>query len=79
VFDNGRWKAIGDVEPSDRLSELVGSRLSGLDREELEVLEYVAFGEPLSITLLAKLADHDSIERLERPTRRAPPRPPHVR
>lgn len=66
VCENGRWKAESDVEPSDRLSELVGSRLSGLDRAELEVLEYVAFGEPLSVGLLSTLADPDSIELLER-------------
>ena len=66
VCESGRWKAESEVEPSDRLSELVGSRLSGLDRAELEVLEYVAFGEPLSVGLLSTLADPDSIELLER-------------
>ncbi len=63
---SGRWLAEGDVEPSDRLSELVGSRLSGLERAELDVLEFVAFGEPLSVSLLGSLADPAAIEQLER-------------
>ena len=63
---SGRWLAEGDVEPSDRLSELVGSRLSGLDRAELDVLEFVAFGEPLSISVLSSLTDPAAIEQLER-------------
>jgi ATP/maltotriose-dependent transcriptional regulator MalT len=63
---SGRWLAEGDVEPSDRLSELVGSRLSGLDRAELDVLEFVAFGEPLSVSVLSSLTDPAAIEQLER-------------
>lgn len=61
-----RWLAEGHVEPSDRLSELVGSRLSGLDRAELDVLEFVAFGEPLSVSVLSSLTDPTAIEQLER-------------
>jgi DNA-binding CsgD family transcriptional regulator len=62
----GRWVAEGEVEPSDRLSELVGARLSGLDRAEVEVLEFVAFGEPLGIGMLSSLSDPAAIEQLER-------------
>ena len=63
---NGRWHSEGDVEPTDRLSELVGSRLSGLDRAEVDVLELVAFGEPLSVAMLSDLSDAVIVEQLER-------------
>ena len=62
----GRWQNEGDVEPTDRLSELVGSRLSGLDRAEVDVLELVAFGEPLSIGMVSDLSDPVVVEQLER-------------
>ncbi|MCU1390835.1 MAG: transcriptional regulator, LuxR family [Ilumatobacteraceae bacterium] len=66
TYLGGRWQSDGEVEPSDRLTELVGSRLSGLDRAELDVLELVAFGEPLSVGMLSDLSDPEVIEQLER-------------
>ncbi|MCU1396633.1 MAG: transcriptional regulator, LuxR family [Ilumatobacteraceae bacterium] len=66
TFRAGRWQSDGELEPSDRLSELVGSRLSGLDRAELDVLELVAFGEPLSVGMVSDLSDATVIEQLER-------------
>lgn len=66
IHQSGRWQNEGDVEPTDRLSELVGSRLSGLDRAEVDVLELVAFGEPLSIAMLSDLSDAAVVEQLER-------------
>jgi ATP/maltotriose-dependent transcriptional regulator MalT len=66
VCTRGRWQAVGELTPSDRLSELVGIRLTGLDSDELSALEYVAFGEPLGFEMLAGLSDADNIETLER-------------
>ncbi len=62
----GRWQADGELEPSDRLSELVASRLGGLERPELDALELVAFGEPLGVGLLSDLTDPTVVEELER-------------
>ncbi len=70
VCTAGRWQTAGELTPSDRLSELVGIRLTGLEPDELSALEYVAFGEPLGFDMLAGLCDGDGdgdvIERLER-------------
>lgn len=63
---SGRWQSNGEVEPSDRLTELVGARLSGLGKAELDVLELVAFGEPLGVGLLSDLSDPEVVEDLER-------------
>jgi DNA-binding CsgD family transcriptional regulator/tetratricopeptide (TPR) repeat protein len=65
-YRSGRWQSNGEVEPSDRLTELVGARLSGLDKAELDVLELVAFGEPLGVALLSDLSDPEVVEQLER-------------
>ncbi len=62
----GRWYTVGELEPSDRLSELVSSRLSGLARTELEALELVAFGEPIGVGMVTDLSDAHVIEELER-------------
>ena len=66
VQRSGRWYNVGELEPSDRLSELVGARLGGLSKAEVEVLELVAFGEPLSVGLISRLSDPEVIEELER-------------
>ena len=63
---NERWYTVGELEPSDRLSELVGARLSGLARDELEALELVAFGEPIGVSMVTELSDAHVIEELER-------------
>lgn len=61
-----RWHAIGDLTPSDRLAELVGTRLAGLEANEIAALERVAFGEPLGLDLLVGLVDADAVDGLER-------------
>ena len=62
----GWWRSVGELEPSERLSELVELRLSGLARDEVEALELVAFGEPVGVTMLHALTDADVVEELER-------------
>jgi DNA-binding NarL/FixJ family response regulator len=62
----GWWHRVGDLAPSGRLSELVELRLSGLTKEEVEALEFVAFGEPLGVEVLTELTDARVVEDLER-------------
>lgn len=61
-----RWHAVGDLTPSDRLAELVGTRLAGLEPGEIAALERVAFGEPLGLDVLVGLVDAAAVDGLER-------------
>jgi DNA-binding CsgD family transcriptional regulator len=53
----GTWMIVDDLEPSDRLVDLIEARLAGLSPEERAVLEMVAVGEPLHVHELELLAD----------------------
>lgn len=64
--DGGIWRLVGPLAPSDRLVELVETRLAGLSADERGVLELVSFGEPLALTELTALADPGVVEALER-------------
>jgi len=66
VDDAGMWRIAGRLSPSERLHDLVGERLAGLDDDELAMLELVAFGEPLGVDVLAGLIGSDPLVRLER-------------
>ena len=66
VHRNGRWYSTGDLEPTERLSELVESRLGALTQAEAEALELVAFGEPIGINTISELTDPKVVEGLER-------------
>src|SRR5205823_165053 len=66
VRRDGEWHSEGELMPSDRLSEIVGARLSGLSRAESEALELVAFGEPLGVSMLSDMVGHEAVESLER-------------
>jgi DNA-binding CsgD family transcriptional regulator len=65
VDDCGIWRLVGPLTPSDRLVELVETRLSDLSREERSLLELVCWGEPLEMTELATIADIAHAELLE--------------
>jgi len=65
-MENGMWRLVRPLRPSNRLVELVGARLRGLAREERELLELVSFGEPLGQPELQTLGDWRSAEGLER-------------
>lgn len=65
VDDGGLWRLRASLSPSDRLTELVESRLAGLDQGERALLELLAFGEPLGPAELSALADADVAESLE--------------
>jgi len=64
--DVGIWRLTGPLHPSSRLSELVETRLAGLTPAERNVLEVLAFGEPLGAAELGLLGDPALAETLER-------------
>ena len=64
--DEGLWRQVRGIRPSERLVELVQARLSLLSPAQRAVLEFLAFGEPLGSELLRVLAEPESIEELER-------------
>ena len=64
--ENGIWRLVGELHPSDRLVELVETRLEGLTDRERELLEIVALGEPLGPSELTGLTDESVAESLER-------------
>ncbi|QXJ24814.1 hypothetical protein AGRA3207_006213 [Actinomadura graeca] len=61
----GVWRWKGDLPVSPRLGELVGARLGAVGPEELAVLEYVTFGEPVGVPVLAALTSPEAVERAE--------------
>ncbi|MEV5888135.1 LuxR C-terminal-related transcriptional regulator [Nonomuraea fuscirosea] len=61
----GAWRWRGEPAMTTRLRELVGDRIGHLDQDEREVLELVAFGEPVGIELLTALTSARAVERVE--------------
>lgn len=64
--EDGLWRLRGALTPSDRLAELVDSRLGELTTQERALLELVAMGEPLGKAELLALSDPAVAESLER-------------
>ena len=64
--EGGLWRIVGELHTTDRLVELVEARLGGLSDAERELLEIVAFGEPLGPSELSMLSDLQVAEVLER-------------
>lgn len=64
--EGGIWRLVGVLAPSQRLVELVESRLVGLDDTERSLLELVSVGEPLGPAELAALGDLEVADLLER-------------
>ncbi|TMR99382.1 LuxR C-terminal-related transcriptional regulator [Nonomuraea basaltis] len=62
---DGQWRWRGELSMTTRLHELVSDRIGHLDADEREVLELVAFGEPLGTELLASLTSARAVERVE--------------
>ncbi|WP_327088472.1 LuxR C-terminal-related transcriptional regulator [Nonomuraea sp. NBC_01738] len=63
--EGGQWRWRGELSMTTRLRELVGERIGHLDPDEREVLELVAFGEPLGTELLISMASPVAVERVE--------------
>jgi hypothetical protein len=64
--DGGIWRLVGPLAPSSRLVELVEARLGTMGVAERDLLELVAFGEPLGSAELVTLGDPAVAESLER-------------
>lgn len=59
------WSLHAPLPPSDRLAELIESRLAGLAGAEREALELIAVGEPIALRHVERLVDLDVLARLE--------------
>lgn len=66
VEDMGVWRLRGRLAPSERIVELVASRLRGLDEASARLLELAAYAEPLGSRELDELTDSVVVESLER-------------
>ncbi|GAA1240709.1 LuxR C-terminal-related transcriptional regulator [Pseudonocardia aurantiaca] len=62
---DGLWLWSGRPTLSPGLAELVQARIGSLSDAERDVVELLAFGEPLDPALLCKLAGNDAVERAE--------------
>jgi DNA-binding NarL/FixJ family response regulator len=61
----GVWQWTGQPRLSPGLAELVQTRMGRLPDEQREVVEVLAFGEPLGVPLLARLTDAVVVEQAE--------------
>jgi len=66
VNDGGVWRLRAGLIPSDRLIELVESRLANLSPAQRGALELLAYGEPLGMAEATALGFVDLLEGLER-------------
>jgi len=81
----GVWRWAGSVTAAPRLVELVEARLGRLDPEERDLLELLAFGEPLGAGLLERMvaapvlasAEREGLLSVEQVGRRVEVRPVH--
>lgn len=65
VADDGLWRLTGRAPLSNRLVELVETRLAGLSVPERSLLELVAYGEPLGPAEIQALSGERLAEDLE--------------
>lgn len=63
--DNGIWRLQGEFEATDRLVELVTSRIGVLTPDEHTLLAYLAFGEPLTLAEIERLSTLECAHQLE--------------
>lgn len=61
----GIWWLREPLSAPDRLVELVASRLAGLAPATVAVIELLAIGEPLGMSMLEKLAGSDGLDEAE--------------
>lgn len=62
----GWWRWHGGAAADRELAEVVADRLRAVPADVLEVLEVLAFGEPLALAALARLVDARAIEEADR-------------
>lgn len=63
---DGLWRWDGRVRMGDRLADVIGRRIRGLDDAEQRALAVVAVGQPLRLALAEWLIDTEVLTRLER-------------
>ncbi|MGH3527867.1 MAG: AAA family ATPase, partial [Pseudonocardiaceae bacterium] len=61
----GVWRWSGDLELSPSLVELLSARIGQLPDAQRDVVEVLAFGEPLGVSLLTRLTDPVAVEQVE--------------
>ena len=61
----GVWRWSGELALSPGLAELVSARIGQLPDEQQDVVEVLAFGEPLGMPLLTELTDVAAVEAAE--------------
>ncbi|MGH3903022.1 MAG: LuxR C-terminal-related transcriptional regulator [Pseudonocardiaceae bacterium] len=61
----GVWRWAGPWVTTPRLAELISDRIGRLEQAEQEVLEIVAYGEPIGADLLMSMADRHTVEAVE--------------
>ncbi|WP_137874250.1 LuxR family transcriptional regulator [Rhodococcus sp. Q] len=61
----GVWRWEGPALVSQSLSELIEDRMGSLSEPVREVVDVLAFGEPLPVSVLADLTDRDAVEQAE--------------
>ncbi|MGH9061612.1 MAG: helix-turn-helix transcriptional regulator, partial [Acidimicrobiales bacterium] len=61
----GVWRWSGEPALSPGLVELVSARIGRLSDAQRDVVEVLAFGEPLGVSLLAELTDALAVEQVE--------------
>lgn len=59
------WSLTGPLSPPDRLVELVASRLQGLPADTIAVIEVLAVGEPLAVSMIGGIVSADGLEDAE--------------
>jgi DNA-binding CsgD family transcriptional regulator len=64
--DDRTWRWQGELSLSSRLRRLVEAGIGDLDDDEREVLELIAFGEPIDADVLMNLTAPGAVERVER-------------
>lgn len=62
---DGVWQWIGEPGVSPGLAELIDAQMGGLSESVSAVLDLLAVGEPLAISLLGRLVDPSAIEMAE--------------
>ena len=63
--DGDIWSLARPLTPPGRLVELVAGRIAGLATGTVAVIELLAVGEPLGVTVLERLTDQPSLEDAE--------------
>lgn len=62
---DGVWRWSGQAQLSQGLRQLVGVQMGELSESMCEVVDLLALGEPLEVTILERLASRDALEDVE--------------